>query len=370
MNDDLRVGSYDASDGNIAVSEFSPMVGADGNSFYSRDIGDSQSNTQRQNSAAAENDGNKRADSAPPSGGTVVKGEAGVEFGSMRVGNTADFKRKIKKGLTAFLILAVMLLLTAAFMAVRGILSFAPVLIAEASLVIPITFIYTLKLYNKIETFDFYSVLKLIIYGAAAYIIINELFKTVSIGGDKFSIGFSAIKCTLEIAAVLAVSLSISSQIKNCPYVTVMLATACAAGGFSIARCITDGFYSLFLNVSVYSNNTSTIYGAIINGSTYAAASVHALTLNLFEISIFRPLVFSLTSVISVFVFQYAVNNKRLKLKRLLFVPVLFAFAFLYSLTELKVTSTFFKFLYTSLALFIVLYSFVRVMAYAVTVKE
>lgn len=109
-----------------------------------------------------------------------------------------------------------MLIITATVMAVRGSLIFAPIVIAEAALVIPITFTYTLKLYNKIETFDFYSVLKLIVYGAACYIVINGLFRAVSAGGDKFSVAFTAIRCVVEIAAVLAVSLSISGQIKNC----------------------------------------------------------------------------------------------------------------------------------------------------------
>lgn len=263
-----------------------------------------------------------------------------------------------------------MLLLSAAIMAARGYLYLAPVVIAEASLIIPITFTYTLKLYNKIETFDFYSVLKLIIYGAAAYIIINGLFKAVSFGGDKFSVGFAAIKCTVEIAAVLAIALSVTAQTKNCPYVTVMLAAACAAGGFSIARCITDGFYSMFLSVNVYVGSSLNPFGAIINETTYASASVYALTLNLFEIAIFRPLMFILTAIISIFVFQFAVNNKQLKWKRILFFPLLIAFAFLYSLTEMKVSSTFFKFLYTSFTLFTALYSFVRVMGYAVGAKD
>lgn len=149
-----------------------------------------------------------------------------------------------------------------------------------------------------------------------------------------------------------------------------MLSAACAAGGFSIARCITEGFNSMFINVNVYSEGAIRSYGAIINEAQYAYASVYALALNLFEISVFRPLMFTLTMVISAFIFQFAVNNKQMKLKRLALIPFLLFLAFLYSITELKVSSTFFKFIYTAFALFTALYSFVRIMSFAVTLKE
>lgn len=366
MNDDLRIDKFDSFDEEIAISEFSPVTGADGKSFYARDYIDTQFVPQQ---TVIEGENVKRAEGAPLSG-TVVKGEAGVAFGAVRMERPADLKRKSRKGFTAFLILGAMLLLTAAIMAVRGYLFMAPVVIAEASLIIPISFTYTLKLYNKIETFDFYYVLKLIVYGAAAYIIINGLFKAVSFGGDKFSLGFITIKSIVEIAAVLAVALSVTAQTKNYPYVTVLLAAACAAGGFSIAKCITDGFYSMFLNVNVYTETTVNLYGAIINEKYYATSSVHALALSLFEIAIFRPLMFILTAVISVFVLQFAVNNKQMKWKRIVFIPLIMAFVFLYALTEMKVSSTFFKFLYTSFTLFTALYTFVRIMWYAIAVKE
>lgn len=377
MNDDLRVANYDAKDETLSLSEFSPDVNADGKPVYTREyVRDytrdyaAAQNPNTQSPKRGATDENVGSDYKNAKNGTVVKGESGVAFGAMRVEDSAYFKNKTKKGFTAFLMLAVMLIITATVMAVRGSLIFAPIVIAEAALVIPITFTYTLKLYNKIETFDFYSVLKLIVYGAACYIVINGLFRAVSAGGDKFSVAFTAIRCVVEIAAVLAVSLSISGQIKNCPYITVMLSAACAAGGFSIARCITEGFNSMFINVNVYSEGVIRSYGAIINEAQYAYASVYALALNLFEISVFRPLMFTLTMVISAFIFQFVVNNKQMKLKRLALIPFLLFLAFLYSITELKVSSTFFKFIYTAFALFTALYSFVRIMSFAATLKE
>ncbi len=246
-------------------------------------------------------------------------------------------------------------------------LSLVPLLILLSGVSVPTALTYFCFRLNTHNDVNLMSILKLALTGAVVSAIINYIFNSVSNTFFGASIVATLVRCIVEILAVVFIIIFAVNNNKSNNYMSVLLISCSVAAGFICVQTVTELFYSLFIRMDVSDGNLTQSLGAIINSDNYINLSVKSLVYSVVNLSLFKPSIFILLSIINGFAFRFvSVKNSNGTVSGItggLLYPLTLV---VYLLTEFVSSISFMQAIYNTMALMLTVYTFYMVVNYCI----
>ncbi len=227
-----------------------------------------------------------------------------------------------------------------------------PIVMVTYSAFVPISLLYFFYRLSASKKLKFSTIMISVVLGSLVYTTVELIFSNAVDETMHDYHSFVAGRCLLELFLVYVLSFSLIKSCKAENMATSLLIACSVASGYSIARALSENFYTLLINVEV-ENGANTV-GAIINLKNFIQTSVVSLLKSFSITSIFKPCIFICLSIVSMSVLRADFKST---------VTAVFTFLFCvttYVLTSIQTPFNVLTVLYNLISVVFTLYLFIN----------
>ncbi|MBO5852129.1 MAG: hypothetical protein J6R29_07335 [Clostridia bacterium] len=229
-------------------------------------------------------------------------------------------------------------------------ISYAVVCAALSSLTVPFTLTY---FFCRLDTRGCYSlatIFKMFACGALAYCALEAFYANYLNSTNNSKSLILLLQSIIEIVLMLVLTVLFYSQSKKTGALTLMLIACTVTSGFSTLKSFLTTFDALFIKVQIFDGQNLSV-GAIINTGDWANRSILSMFENFFYQCYYKPLIFTLLSVIIGYSLNYHFNKiARIKQNLTSNLLIIFACVFIYALMSVDTSIAFFEIIYNACA--------------------
>ena len=298
---------------------------------------------------------------------SLLTGELNEKQNSNIANSVSVEKPKLFEPIALAVLLLASILIISLVCYVTKALSLVPVLILLSGVSVPVALTYFCFRLNTHNDVNLMGILKLALTGAVVSLIINFIFNSISNTFFRASIVATLVRGVVEILAVAFIILFAVHNNKSNNYMSVLLISCSVSAGFICAQTVTELFYSLFIRMDVSDGSLTHSLGAILNSDKYITSSIKSLVFSVVNLSLFKPSIFILLSIVNGFAFRFvSVKNLNGTVSGItggLLYPLTLI---VYLLTEFVSSISFMQAIYNTMALMLTVYLFYMVVNYCI----